>query len=73
MSFIHDSWSAPLSAQRVEPTDNVQQVAATQIRALLKRRPQHTALPIFVFDAGYDAVQLAQLLGNEPLGLLVRL
>lgn len=67
VSFHHDSWSAPLSAYRVEPTDNVQQMAATQIRALLKRRPQHTALPIFVFDAGYDAVQLAQILGDETL------
>lgn len=30
-------------------------------------------MPIFVFDAGYDAAQLAQLLGELPLGLLVRL
>ena len=73
VSFRHDSWCAPLSVERVEPTDNMHQVAATQIRALLKRRPQQTALPIFVFDAGYDAVQLAQLLGEETLGLLVRL
>lgn len=28
VSFRHDSWSAPLSAQRVEPTDNLQTVAA---------------------------------------------
>ncbi len=73
VSFRHDSWCAPLSAHRVEPTDNVQQDAAIQIRALLKGRPQQTALPIFVFDAGYDAVQLAQILGDETLGLLVRL
>ena len=73
VSFRHDSWSAPLSAQRVEPTDNVQQVAATQIRALLQRCPPLGEVPIFVFDAGYDAVQLAQLLGDLPIGLLVRL
>jgi hypothetical protein len=73
VSFRHDSWSAPLSAQRLEPADNLQQVAAKQIRALLTRRPHLGEVPIFVFDAGYDAVQLAQLLSNETIGLLVRL
>lgn len=73
VSFRHDSWSAPLSAQRVEPTDNVHQVAAQQIRRLRKLRLHQDELPIFVFDAGYDAVQLAQLLGDLPIGLLVRL
>ncbi len=73
MSFRHDSWSAPLSAQRVNPANNLHQVAASQIRALLKRRLQSGEVPVFVFDAGYDAIQLAQLLGDLPLGLLVRL
>lgn len=73
VSFRHDSWRAPLAAQRVEPMDNMHQVAAQQIRALLNRRPHPADLPVFVFDAGYDAVQLTQLLGDEPLGLLVRL
>ena len=29
VSFRHDSWCAPLSTHRVEPTDNMHQVAAT--------------------------------------------
>ena len=49
------------------------EVAATQIRALLKRRPAHEKLPLFVFDAGYDAIQLAQLLDELPIAVLVRL
>jgi len=57
----------------VDPTANVHQVAATQIRAFLQRRSHPAEIPIFVFDAGYDAIQLAQLLGNLPIGLLVRL
>ena len=73
VSFRHDSWCAPLAAQRVEPTDNVQQVAATQIRALLQRHSAKGEVPIFVFDAGYDAIQLAQLLDELPIALLVRL
>ncbi len=73
LSFRHDSWSAPLSAQRVEPTENMHHIAANQIRALLQRRPHDGEMPIFVFDAGYDAIQLAQLLGDLPIGVLVRL
>jgi hypothetical protein len=73
VSFQRDSWSAPLSAQRVDPTANIHQVAAAQIRALLHRRSHPSEIPIFVFDAGYDAIQLAQLLGDLPIGLLVRL
>jgi hypothetical protein len=71
--FRHDSWSAPVSSQRLEPTDTVHQVAAPQIRGLLKRRPHQGEVPIFVFDAGYDAVQLARHLGDLSIGLLVRL
>ena len=66
-------WSAPLSAHRVDPTANIHQVAVTQIRALLHHRSHPGEIPIFVFDAGYDAIQLAQLLGDLPVGLLVRL
>ena len=57
----------------MDPIDNLHQVAATQIRAVLQRLPHPGQTPIFVFDAGYDAVQLAQLLGDLPIGLLVRL
>jgi hypothetical protein len=73
VSFRYDSWCAPHSAHRVEPTDNMHQVAATQIRAALELRPHDEEIPIFVFDAGYDAIQLAQLLEGLPIGLLVRL
>jgi hypothetical protein len=73
VSFRHDSWSAPLSAHQVDPTANIHQVAVTQIRALLHHRSHPGEIPIFVFDAGYDAIQLAQLLGDLPVGLLVRL
>ena len=73
VSFRHDSWSAPLSAQRLEPTDHLHQMAAKQIRAVLTRHHHLSKMPIFIFDAGYDAVQLAQLLGDETIGLLVSL
>lgn len=45
----------------------------TRIRALLQRRAHDRELPVFVFDAGYDATQLAHLLGELPIAVLVRL
>src|SRR6185369_7516403 len=56
--------------------ENSNVVAAEQIRAVLPDLPPaqaDDARPWFVFDAGYDPVQLAQALGETPVALLVRL
>ena len=57
-----ESWTAPLSVARIAPGANMNEVAAQQIRRVVARRPDDGALPLFVFDAGYDSVQLAQAL-----------
>src|SRR5688572_16279401 len=54
-----DSWTAPLSVERVPPGANMNEVAAQQVRRVVTRRPADGRLPLFVFDAGYDPVQLA--------------
>ena len=53
LGFTRDSWTAPVDARRLHPRDNANQVACTQIRALVERLPAGQA-PLFVFDAGYD-------------------
>ena len=58
LSFDRDSWTAPVDAARLHPLDDTDQQAARQIRALLGRLPAGQAVPLFVFDAGYDAAQL---------------
>jgi len=72
-----DSWTAPLSVERVPPGANANEAAAGQVRRVVARRPADGRLPLFVFDAGYDPVQLAQALGlgggATPAALLVRL
>ncbi len=68
-----DSWTAPMSVRRLRPHENVNVAAAEQIRAVLPRLPAAGAKPWFVFDAGYDAVQLAQGLQDTDAALLVRL
>jgi hypothetical protein len=73
LSFARDRWTAPVDVQRVHPRANANQVAAEQIKALVHRLPADSPVPLFVFDAGYDPVQLAQELGDTRAAILVRL
>jgi len=62
--------------RRVRPGENLNRVAAEQIRSWLRQAPPAPAdapPPIFSFDAGYDSVQLSVTFANEPVCLLVRL
>ena len=72
-----DSWTAPLCVERVPPGANANAVAAQQVRRVVARRPDDGRLPVFVFDAGYDPVRLAQALdlavGAVHAAILVRL
>ena len=65
LSFARDSWTAPVDARRLHPLDDTDQIAAAQIRALLARLPAGGPVPLFVFDAGYDSVQLALDLADD--------
>ena len=52
------SWTAPLRMRRITPGENVNAVAAEQIRSWRHQAPPaaESLVPIFSFDAGYDAV-----------------
>jgi hypothetical protein len=67
------SWTAPLRVRRLIPGENLNLVAAEQVRSWLGQAGPLARTPIFSFDAGYDAVQLSLALGQLPIGLLVRL
>ena len=73
LSFAHESWTAPLSVRRLTPADDSNILAAQQIKTLLQRLPRSERVPIFVFDAGYDSVELALSLGDARAAVLVRL
>ena len=73
LGFERDSWTAPVDARRLHPLDDTDQTAAGQIRALLDRLPAGGAVPLFVFDAGYDSAQLTLDLAEEQVAVLVRL
>lgn len=67
------SWTAPLRVRRLMPAENVNRVAAEQIRSWLEQMEPPARGPIFTFDAGYDPVQLSLALDDLPVCLLVRL
>jgi len=73
LSFVRDSWTAPLEVRRVVPGENIHAVALAQVRALLRRQGPSEAVPLFVFDAGYDPVPLTLALAEEPVAILVRM
>jgi hypothetical protein len=67
-----DSWTAPIDARRIHPTANTNQAAVSQIRDLVRMLPGGPS-PLFVFDAGYDPVQLSLGLIDTRAAILVRL
>jgi hypothetical protein len=73
LSFARDSWTAPLDARRVHPTENPNAVAVEQVGALVARLTASAAVPLFVFDAGYDSAQLTQGFADVAAAILVRL
>jgi hypothetical protein len=72
LSPARDSWTAPIDARRLHPSANANQAAVTQIRDLVRVLPGRPA-PLFVFDAGYDPVQLSLGLTDTRATILVRL
>ncbi len=74
IGFARESWTAPVDVERLHPMQNANVLAAEQVKALLVRSPPEEAIPLFVFDAGYDPVRLQQGLEGCPLAqILVRL
>lgn len=73
VGFARESWTAPLDVRRVHPDENANAIAVAQIARLLPRLPTAGLVPLFVFDAGYDAVALQQGLADRRAALLVRL
>ncbi len=73
LNFVRESWTAPVDVRRVRPAEDANEVAAEQIGALLGRLEEGEAVPLFVFDAGYDPVKLQRALEGSPCQILVRL
>src|SRR5829696_7277650 len=66
LGFVRESWTALVDVQRVLPAQDANEVAAQQIEALLGRLEEGDAVPLFVFDAGYDPVKVQRALEGSP-------
>jgi hypothetical protein len=78
LSFVRESWTAPVDVERVRPAQDANVLATGQVGSFLLRRRSSceegsAATPLFVFDAGYDPVKLQQGLEGCPCQILVRL
>jgi hypothetical protein len=73
------SWTAMLDVVRLGPLDDVTEVTAAQVRAVVDRLcaagqwSQGDPPILVVFDAGYDIVRLAWLLADVPVTVVGRL
>ena len=74
LSWARDSWTTPMDVARVPPGADPVEVTASQLRDLTGRlrKQGHTQTPVFVFDAGYDAIALTHELANLDACLVVR-
>ena len=74
LNFVRESWTAPMDVERVRPAQDANEVAAEQVKAFLCLSAEgKRAVPLFVFDAGYDPVKVQQGLEGIPCQILVRL
>ncbi len=73
LGFARASWTTPLDVRRVHPTENTNVVAAAQVRAVVQRLSPDAPVPIFVFGAGYDPVQVQQEVTGCRVAIVVRL
>lgn len=73
LGWANDSWTAPMDARRIAPTENTVAVTTTQVRDLLARLGEGEHQPVFVFDAGYDPIALTHELADVPATIVVRI
>jgi hypothetical protein len=83
LNWSADSWTAPLDAHQIPPTADTTDATAAQVRDLVARltgpddNTQHDntagAVPMFVFDAGYDPIALSHALADVRTAIVVRI
>lgn len=73
LGWASDSWTAPMDARRIAPTENTVAVTTTQVRDLAGRLGPTATTPMFVFDAGYDPIALTHELADAAVNLVVRI
>ena len=73
LNFCPDSWTAPVDAMRIPPSEDATDATVAQVTRVTKMLPESGPVPMFVFDAGYDPAALTVGLAGTRAQVLVRL
>jgi hypothetical protein len=73
LDWAADSWTAPVDAARIPPTEDTTTATIAQVGALVARLGTDGNVPTFVFDAGYDPIALGHGLADVRANVLVRI
>ena len=73
LDWAADSWTAPLDARRIPPRADTVTATIAQLGELIGRLGDEGAVPLFVFDAGYDPIALGAGLAQARAQILVRI
>lgn len=76
LDWAGDSWTAPMDARRIPVNSDTNQLTVAQVADLtdrLHRNDPDGAVPLFVFDAGYDPAALTHELTDVGAGIVVRI
>ena len=76
LNWAHDSWTAPMDARRIKPSENATDATISQILRLVKALEKDDGVDapsMFVFDAGYDPIAIGDGLSDVNAQALVRI
>jgi hypothetical protein len=73
LCFAPDSWTQPMDARRIAPTEDSTDATIDQVRHLVGLLPAEREVPLFVFDAGYDPIALGDGLNDTRAQVLCRI
>ena len=73
LNWAPDSWTAPLDARRIAPSEDATTATIAQVQRLVERLDLDGPLPLFVLDAGYDPIALTVGLAGARAQLVVRI
>lgn len=73
LNWAPDSWTAPVDAVRIPPSADATTATVDQVRGVVEVLPEDAAVPMFVFDAGYDPIAIGHGLAGSRAQVLVRI
>ena len=72
LDWAPDSWTAPVDALRIAPTTDTISATIAQVQRVVALLANNGAIPMFVFDAGYNPIALSVGLDDTRAQVLVR-